>query len=106
MRQLLLRVDDELHARLTARARSRGISLNALANQILGIEVDADRLGPRDRARLHLMAIGVLGRTGESAAIELPPILDDDWRSAVDAERERLGTPDWIDDLIADQRGL
>lgn len=106
MRQLLLRVDDELHARLTARARSRGISLNALANQILGVEIDAEQLVPRDRVRLQLMAIGILGRTGESTAIDVPPVSEGAWRDAVAEERARLGGRDWIDELIADQRGL
>ncbi len=106
MRQLLLRVDDELHARLTARARARGISLNALANQILGVEIDADQLLPRDRVRLHLMAIGILGRTGESTAIDVPPVSDGTWHQLVAEEQARLGERDWIDQLIADQRGL
>ncbi|MDX6240733.1 MAG: HicB family [Kribbellaceae bacterium] len=35
MRQLLLRVPDDLHARLAARAQERGQSVNALATELL-----------------------------------------------------------------------
>lgn len=106
MKQLLLRVDDELHTRLTERARARGISLNALANQILGLEIDSDRLSPRDRVRLQLMTVGVLGRTGDSTAIDLPAVTEAEWRRAVAVHGELTGARDWIDDLISDQRGL
>ncbi|WP_129668210.1 toxin-antitoxin system HicB family antitoxin [Phytoactinopolyspora endophytica] len=35
MRQLLLRIPDDLHARLTAKAKREGVSVNALANEAL-----------------------------------------------------------------------
>jgi plasmid stability protein len=35
MRQLLVRIPDDLHARLTAKAKRAGISVNALANEAL-----------------------------------------------------------------------
>ncbi|NDL56395.1 toxin-antitoxin system HicB family antitoxin [Phytoactinopolyspora mesophila] len=35
MRQLLVRIPDDLHARLTEKAKREGVSVNALANQVL-----------------------------------------------------------------------
>lgn len=60
MRQLLLRVPDELHARLTARAAREGTSVNQLANQILDTAADVDRGTRTDRLRATAAARGVL----------------------------------------------
>jgi plasmid stability protein len=62
MKQLLLRVDDELHARLAAQARAAGKSVNALANEILGLGIDPSNLSRRDRLQLKLMVVGEVGR--------------------------------------------
>jgi plasmid stability protein len=54
MKQLLLRVPEELHSRLAARAASEGRSVNALATEILDLAAAAD---PRDRqSRLRAKA--------------------------------------------------
>ncbi len=54
MKQLLLRVPDDVHRRLAARAARDGRSVNAVANEILDAAVDADQ-GDR-RARLRATA--------------------------------------------------
>lgn len=73
MKQLLLRVDDELHARLAAQARALGTSVNALANDILGLGIDPANLSRRNRLELKLMALGEL-RGKLQPEPELPPI--------------------------------
>jgi hypothetical protein len=76
MRQLLLRIPDDLHRRLTARAQREGVSINALANKVLSAaapppppsddDVDVRRLEPREKAR-------DLGILVESPAPSVPP---------------------------------
>lgn len=63
MKQILLRVDDALHARLTEQARQSGRSVNALANEVLAVAVNPANLSRRDRLVLRLVAVGQLGRT-------------------------------------------
>jgi plasmid stability protein len=67
MKQLLLRIPDDVHRRLTARAARAGQSVNAVANEILDAAVDADE-GDR-RARLHARAatLGMLQSTTGAA---------------------------------------
>lgn len=60
VRQLLLRVPDDLHARLTARALREGRSVNQLASQILDAAADADRGTYVDQVRARAAAQGVL----------------------------------------------
>ncbi|MFC4590911.1 FitA-like ribbon-helix-helix domain-containing protein [Sphaerisporangium corydalis] len=60
MKQLLLRVDDELHARLRERARREHRSINAIANDILAVAATVDPDSPRDRLRSRAAALGVL----------------------------------------------
>lgn len=62
MRQLIARIDDDLHARLKQRARDEGRSLNALVGEILTEAVERD--DPRARLRARMKAMGML--------IELP----------------------------------
>lgn len=52
MRQLIARVDDDLHARLKARARAEGRSLNSLVTEVLAAAVERDDKRARLRARL------------------------------------------------------
>ncbi|MBJ7472887.1 MAG: toxin-antitoxin system HicB family antitoxin [Solirubrobacteraceae bacterium] len=97
MRQLLLRVPDELHARLAARAAREGRSVNQLATQILDAAVDADRGDRSARLRARAAAQGVLvPTTGApvSAAVRrralegmsgLGPVVDE----LIDDDRER-----------------
>jgi hypothetical protein len=60
MKQMLLRVPDELHARLTAAARERGTSVNALANDILDDTVPRPALDERTRLRDKARRLGIL----------------------------------------------
>lgn len=60
MRQLLLRVPDDLHARLAARAAREGRSVNQLATQVLDAAADADRGSRVTRLRARAAAQGVL----------------------------------------------
>lgn len=105
MKQLLLRVDDELHARLTAQARARGTSVNALANEILGLGIDPATLSRTDRLRLRLMAIGELGRARAPRA----RTAEEPRRTMTRAERDAAieATRGWgaiVDELIDEQR--
>lgn len=60
MKQLLLRVPEDIHRRLAARARREGRSLNAIATEILDSAADADRGDRRARARAAAAATGTL----------------------------------------------
>jgi HicB family len=67
VRQLLLRVPEDLHRRLAARAVREGRSMNAVAGAILDASTDAD-LGippsssptPQERLRARARALGML----------------------------------------------
>ncbi|HEY1733668.1 MAG TPA: toxin-antitoxin system HicB family antitoxin [Acidimicrobiales bacterium] len=59
MKQLLLRVPDDVHRRLAARAARGGRSVNAVANEILDAAVDADEGDRRARLRARAASIGV-----------------------------------------------
>ncbi len=98
MRQLLLRVPDDVHRRLTARAAREGRSVNAVATDILDAAADADEGDRRARLRARASSLGVL-RAGTSAPVALAdrhriiaatrgmgPVVD----SLIDDERERL----------------
>jgi plasmid stability protein len=59
MKQLLLRVPDDVHRRLAARAARGGRSVNAVANEILDAAVDADEGDRRARLRARAASIGI-----------------------------------------------
>ncbi len=103
MKQLLLRVDDGLHARLTAQAHARGVSVNALANQILGLAIDPTNLSRTDRVRLKLMEENTTGQRRPVAPPRLKPLTEAEHheRARAIAEQPR----DWIDELLLEQRG-
>ncbi len=107
MKQLLLRVDDELHARLAAQARALGKSVNALANDILGLGIDPSNLTRRDQLQLKLMALGTIGRSRNGTPFEefLAASPEHDREEQLARARERIGPPDWVDDLIGYERG-
>lgn len=65
MRQLITRIDDSLHARLKARARDEGRSVNTLVAGILEEAVPEE--SPRERLRRRLRAEGRL------VEVEVPP---------------------------------
>lgn len=60
MRQLLLRVPDDIHRRLAARAAREGRSLNMVATEILDATVDSDSGDRRARLRAAAVAAGTL----------------------------------------------
>jgi plasmid stability protein len=63
MKQLLLRVPDEVHRRLAARAMREGRSVNAIATEILDAAADADEGDRQARLRARAAALGVLRAT-------------------------------------------
>lgn len=58
MRQLIARVDDDLHARLKAKAKAEGRSLNALVNEVLHA-VAAEEETPQQRLRRRAAQLGI-----------------------------------------------
>jgi plasmid stability protein len=61
MRQILTRVDDDLHARLKARAAAEGRSMNELMIEALQRQLDAGD-DPKARLRARLAARGMLAQ--------------------------------------------
>ena len=90
MRQLLLRVPDELHDRLTARARADGRSINVIANEVLDLAVTDRPASARDLIRARAAAAGILATTGRGP-IEAPPI-EDVWKTlrGISADAQKL----------------
>jgi plasmid stability protein len=60
VKQLLLRVPDELHRRLTARAARDRRSVNAVATEILDASADADVGDRRSFVRARAASLGIL----------------------------------------------
>jgi plasmid stability protein len=89
MRQLIARVDDDLHGRLKRRAREEGRSLNSLVTEILRAAVESD--DPRARLRARLAAEGRLVVPPEPERV---PTLDE----AIAAGRGTSGfVSEWIE---------
>jgi plasmid stability protein len=63
MKQMLLRVPEDVHRRLAARAKREGRSLNSVATEILDKAADSDRGDRRARLRASAAAAGVLRET-------------------------------------------
>jgi HicB family len=63
MKQLLLRVPEDLHRRLAGRAKRERRSLNAVATEILDAAADADRGDRGARLRAAAAAAGTLSPT-------------------------------------------
>jgi plasmid stability protein len=63
MRQLLLRVPENVHRRLAARAKREGRSVNAVATEILDAAADSDRGDRGARLRAAAAAAGTLRPT-------------------------------------------
>lgn len=72
VRQLITRIDDDLHRRLKERARDEGRSMNAVVTELLEQAVPDET--PRDRLRRRLKAEG---RLTEIPAPENPPSLEE-----------------------------
>ena len=95
MKQLLLRVPDDIHRRLAARAARAGRSVNAVANEILDAAVDADEGDRRTRLHARAAALGVLrSATG--------PVVSTAKRRRIVASTK--GTGPVVDRLLAEER--
>jgi plasmid stability protein len=95
MKQLLLRVPDDVHRRLAARAARDGRSVNAVATEILDAAVDADEGDRRARLRATAAATGLLRSVPAKAVTP--------------ARRRRIiastrGTGPILDHLLAEER--
>jgi plasmid stability protein len=63
VKQLILRVSDDLHRRIAARAAREGKSVNAWVNALLDVTADADVAEDRQaRANAKAAALGMLVR--------------------------------------------
>ncbi|NED97484.1 toxin-antitoxin system HicB family antitoxin [Phytoactinopolyspora alkaliphila] len=100
MRQLLVRIPDDLHARLTAKAKHEGVSVNALANKAL--QAAAPPPGPsngittrRYRLREKARELGVLVET------PAPPVAADRFTAAL---KETEGIGPVVEELWSDGR--
>lgn len=67
MKQLILRVSDDLHRRIKARADREGKSVNAWVGGLLDVSVDADVGNRQARANAKAAALGML------VEIDAPP---------------------------------
>ena len=86
MKQLLLRVDDEVHARLRERARREHRSINAIVGDLLRVSVTVDPDSPQDRVRARAAALGVLA----------PRVTPEPGQEARDRSRKRVD----IDEVV------
>lgn len=96
MKQLLLRIPDDLHERLAARARRAGRSANAVATEILEGGVADETGDARAALRARARRLGVLA----SVPVSTPPASGD--RERILATMRGLGPV--LDDLLADGR--
>lgn len=95
MKQLLLRVPENVHRRLAARAKRQGRSVNAVANEILDAAAEGDTGDRRARLRAAAAAAGTLRPTQN--------------RRVSAARRRRIlestrGAGPQVDRLLADER--
>jgi HicB family len=73
MKQLILRVSEDLHRRIAARADREGMSMNKWLNHIVAATVDADIAEDRQtRADAKAAALGIL------AHIEAPDMTEEE----------------------------
>ena len=95
MKQMLLRVPDDVHRRLTARAARDGRSVNAVATEILDAAADTDEGDRQARLRSRAVTLGVARSTPS--------------RSVSAAHRRRIiastkGTGAILDRLLTEER--
>ena len=95
MKQLLLRVPDEVHRRLTARAARDGRSVNSVATEILDAAADADEGDRRERLRARAATLGILRATTAK------PVTAAQRRRAITSTR---GIGPVLDQLLAEER--
>ncbi|AYY13569.1 toxin-antitoxin system HicB family antitoxin [Actinobacteria bacterium YIM 96077] len=100
MRQLLVRIPDDLHTRLTVRARREGMSVNAFANRVLQAAAPPEGASSglttrRHRLRERARELGLLVET------PAPPVPSERFATALQ-ETEEAGPI--VDDLWSDGR--
>jgi len=95
VKQLLLRVPEELHRRLVARAAREGRSLNAVATEILDAAAEADSGDRRAKLRAAAAASGAL-QTSTTSPVSAAR------RQRAIASTRGLGVQ--LDRLLADER--
>jgi plasmid stability protein len=95
MKQLLVRVPDDLHARLLARAKRAGRSATAIVTELLEAGIGDESGDARADLRARARRLGVLASV-PAAAVD-PAVR----RSAVEAMR---GIGPVIDDILAEGR--
>jgi plasmid stability protein len=95
VKQLLLRVPEDIHRRLVARAAREGRSLNAVATEILDAAADADGRDRRAQARAAAAAAGTL------RSVNARPASATRRRRIIESTR---GLGPQIDRLLADER--
>lgn len=95
MKQLLLRVPDELHERLSAHARAEGRSINALATETLD-QIPGGALTPKEVIRRRVKAQGNLVTTGRGR-LDAPSIQE--------VRHSLRGAGVTAEELIDEQRG-
>lgn len=95
MKQLLLRVDDELHAELATQAAALGRSVNSLANEVLVAALRSPAASRRDRLNQRLSTLKVADlRWGDLPLAERPQAISEMQGVghvadvAIDAERD------------------
>lgn len=96
VKQLLLRVPDDLHRRLTERASREGRSVNALATEVLQVAATVDPGSRQDRLRMRSAALG----WSSPHVAYLPGASTDSERRAAVAAMSGLGP---VIDQILDQ---
>jgi plasmid stability protein len=95
MKQILLRVPDDVHRRLAARAARDGRSVNAVATEILDAAVDADEGDRRTRLRAAAAAAGLL------RSVPAKPVTPARRRRVIASTK---GTGPILDRLLAEER--
>lgn len=95
MKQLLLRVPEDLHRKLALRAGREGRSMNAVATEILNALPEAEQADRRARLRAAATAAGMLRATA-------PAHVGASQRARILASTRGLGRR--VDRLLADER--
>lgn len=95
VKQLLLRMPEDVHRRLQARAAREGRSVNAVATEILDAAAEADRGDRRSQLRAAAAAAGTLQRS------EARPISGARRRRIIASTR---GLGPRVDELLARER--
>jgi plasmid stability protein len=95
VKQLLLRVPEDIHRRLAARAAREGRSLNAVATEILDAAADADSGDRRTQLRAAAVAMGTLRH------INGRPVSADRRRRIIESTR---GLGPQVDRLLTQER--